>query len=388
MAKYNKSNIITTGLAMFSMFFGAGNIVFPLALGQLAGDKTLYGILGLLVTGVGVPFAGLLAMVLFEGSYRKFFDMIGKLPGFVIITFLMILNGPLGAIPRCISLPYFAMKQYFPGITLFYFSLFLCILIYFLTIKKNKVVGLLGKILSPALLIILGTMIIKGLISHPCAIPSSCDTWQLFCTGLNEGYLTMDLLGALFFSGIAFASLKKAMGKEDNPSCPKLMKFSLKACLVGATLLSFTYIGFSYLAAFHGGGLDSLIDKDQLLTVIASRILGSSARFFADIAVLFACLTTALTLIVVFAEFLRKEICKKTINYNLSLLITLVSTFIVSNMGFMGIINMISPILLIVYPVLIVLTIFNIFNKLFGITFVKVPVIVTCLILLLSYVSR
>ena len=122
MGKYSKT-ILSTGLAMFSMFFGAGNVVFPLDLGRVAGNMNLYAILGLLLTAVLVPFTGLFTMFLFSGDYDSFFKRIGKIPGFLVISFLMALIGPFMAIPRCITLSFSTMSMYFPGMSLFYFSL-------------------------------------------------------------------------------------------------------------------------------------------------------------------------------------------------------------------------------------------------------------------------
>src|ERR1700730_16757905 len=112
MSQTNKSNTLATGLAMFSMFFGAGNIVFPLALGQIAQDKNFYAILGMLITAVGVPFLGLIAMTLFDGDYKRFFGRIGKVPGFIVAACIMGLIGPFGAIPRCIALSYSTAKMF------------------------------------------------------------------------------------------------------------------------------------------------------------------------------------------------------------------------------------------------------------------------------------
>ena len=94
MTQASKTNIIAIGFAMFSMFFGAGNVVFPLALGQYAQDHNFYAILGLLITAVGVPFAGLMAMTLYNGDYKKFFERIGPLPGFAVAAIIMGLIRP------------------------------------------------------------------------------------------------------------------------------------------------------------------------------------------------------------------------------------------------------------------------------------------------------
>src|SRR3984957_3942591 len=100
MAQATKSATIATGLAMFSMFFGAGNVVFPLALGKIAQDQNVFAILGMLITAVGVPFLGLVAMTLFNGNYIHFFERLGKVPGFLVVTAMLGLIGPFGAIPR------------------------------------------------------------------------------------------------------------------------------------------------------------------------------------------------------------------------------------------------------------------------------------------------
>src|ERR1700722_11983722 len=97
-----KTESLSLGLAMFSMFFGAGNVIFPLALGQFAGDKNLYAILGLILTAALIPAAGVFAMILFEGNYKNFFGRLGKVPGFLLAFTTISLLGPLGSTPRCI----------------------------------------------------------------------------------------------------------------------------------------------------------------------------------------------------------------------------------------------------------------------------------------------
>ena len=106
--------IITTGLALFAMFFGAGNVLFPLHLGANAGQHILPTMWGFLLIGVGVPFLGLLATSLFNGSYHDFFGRLGKYPAFILTTFLMILIGPLVAIPRTEATTFHAILPFYP----------------------------------------------------------------------------------------------------------------------------------------------------------------------------------------------------------------------------------------------------------------------------------
>jgi len=101
MKKYFSFEAFTIGLAMFSMFFGAGNVIFPLAVGQFAGDKNLFAMSGLIMTAAIMPIAGVIAMILFDGNIRHFFGRIGRVPGFLLATLAITLLGPLGSTPRC-----------------------------------------------------------------------------------------------------------------------------------------------------------------------------------------------------------------------------------------------------------------------------------------------
>src|ERR1700729_2091169 len=113
MKKILKSEALAIGLAMFSMFFGAGNIIYPLAVGQYAGDKNLFAMMGLILTAAVMPIAGVIAMILFDGDYRKFFGRLGRIPGFLLALTTISLLGPLGSSPRCIALAYTTLKNAF-----------------------------------------------------------------------------------------------------------------------------------------------------------------------------------------------------------------------------------------------------------------------------------
>ena len=108
------SRVFSTGLAMFSMFFGAGNVVFPLVVGQTAGDQTLFRATGVIINCCGVPFLGLIVILLFQGNYQQFFARSGKVPGFLLAAAIMLLIGPFGGLPRCIALSYSTLKLSWP----------------------------------------------------------------------------------------------------------------------------------------------------------------------------------------------------------------------------------------------------------------------------------
>lgn len=377
------SSTIATGLAMFSMFFGAGNVVFPLALGQIAQDKNFFAILGMLFTAVGVPFMGLIAMTLFDGNYKKFFERIGVVPGFLVALVIMGLIGPFGAIPRCIALSYSTTKAFLPGISLPIFSAISCIIIWLFTFRRNTIVDTLGYFLTPLLIGSLAIIIIKGLFSSPEIVVSDHENFTIFLKGLKDGYQTMDLPGAFFFSSVIVACLKSSLGPKEITH-KSLLITTLKASAIGAFLLSITYIGFSYVSSYHSGSLND-VPSDELISMVAIHVLGPQAAIVACVAVALACLTTAIALSSVFAEFIHNDITMGKLNYIPSLIGTLVIAFFVSTLNFKGIAAFLTPILQIVYPALIALTILNILYKLYRFRPVKIPVLVVFVLSLLGY---
>lgn len=377
-------HIITTGFAMFSMFFGAGNVVFPLFLGQYAQDHNPYAIVGLLITGVIMPFAGLIAVTLFDGNYRIFFGRIGKIPGFIVVLFILGLIGPFGALPRCIALSYSTIKIYIPHLSLELFSAISCLFIFLLTFRRTRIINILGNFLTPFLLISLSVIIIKGIINSPPLAAADHSKWNIFFTGMKEGYQTMDLLGAFFFSSVVLICLKKGWPEEGTKNPKELIVLSLKASVIGAFLLSCIYMGFSFVAAFQSHSLVD-IPKDQLAGVIAIHVLGPYAGIIASIAVALACLTTAIALASIFAEFIHEDLTQFRFSYEWSLCVTLVIAFFVSTLNFTVLAALLDPILKICYPALIVLSILNILYKLWGIKIVKTPVLLAFLASLVEW---
>lgn len=347
------------------MFFGAGNVIFPLVIGQAAGDQTLYAILGLLLTAVGVPFMGLVGIILFKGNYQHFFARLGKTPGLLLTILIMFLIGPFGAIPRCIALSYSTLKTSLPSLSLGLFSLIACFVIFAFTVKKNRTVELLGNILTPFLLISLFIIVVAGL-SAPSDWQASLSTpLQSFKHGLIEGYNTMDLLASFFFSSIIFHGLKSQCQASNPASSNRLLFYTtLKASCIGALLLSLVYIGFSFVAAYHMTTLD--VEQDELLGALTLKILGPHAGIVAALTIALACLTTAIALAVVFAEFLQKVLCQDRINYVSALTLTLIVSYFISTLEFKGIVALLAPLLQVIYPLLIILTLVNIIYSLFS----------------------
>lgn len=346
---------VALGLAMFSMFFGAGNVIFPLVIGHYAQDKTIFAILGLLVTAVAFPFAGLMSMILFNGDQKRYFGVLGKIPGFLIALFIITLLGPLGSTPRCIALAYSTIKMSAGNLSPLLFNGVACCIVYFFTFQKKRILHWLGYVLTPLLLGSLTFIIIKGLLTADVNISTvDQDNFAVFLHGLKEGYNTMDLLAALFFSSIILSSLKDSLTNEEG-----LIRTALKSSAIGAGLLALTYIGFSLVASYHSQNL-AIESRDQLLGAITMKIMGPSAGIWVCMTIALACLTTAIALCNVFAEFVSSQVFQNKINYNTALIGTLIATFIVANFEFEGISAFLGPILEVCYPFLIALTAYNI----------------------------
>ena len=368
-----KSNTVATGFAMFSMFFGAGNVVFPLALGVYAQDQNIFAIIGLLLTAVGVPFIGLMSMTLFDGQYEAFFKRIGNVPGMTLAFFIMGLIGPFGAMPRVVTVAFGSVKSFLPaGTEVWMFSAFACTLIYFLTFRKSRIIEVLGYYLTPILLASLGMIIVLGLWSAPEAAQTDITAFSAFLSGLTEGYKTMDMMGAFFFSSVVLEVLEQGIAPDDKSNHKKMIVKTLKAGCIGMTLLAAVYVGGSFVTAAYASELGQF-DRSEVLAATAFKVLGPNAGIIAAIAVSMACLTTAIALAAVFAEFLHRDVFFDKINYKVCLVLTMFATFLISTLNFMGIAAILEPILIVCYPALIMLCILNLAYKLFGFEPVKGP---------------
>ncbi|MCH9608578.1 MAG: Branched-chain amino acid transport system 2 carrier protein [Chlamydiales bacterium] len=355
---------------MFAMFFGAGNIVFPLALGQFAQNQNFWGMLGLVVTAVFVPLMGLMGMFLYGGNYNKFFGQVGKVPGSILVFLILCLIGPFGGIPRCIAISHATLTAidlpYLSTLNLLTFSAVVCLLIYLFTCRPARIVPLLGKVLTPFLLLTLGIIVAKGLFVMPHAAVVDHTRFHTFWAGFTEGYNTMDLLASFFFSSIILVFFKSQTEEEKQGA----LRVALKGGLFAAILLALVYGSFSFLAAGFSSSLEA-VASHQLLGALSVELLGPYAGLIVAVLVFFAVLTTMIALTAIFSRFLQEKIFRGKISYPLALVATLATSFAVSILRFDGIAAFVTPILQLCYPALIVLAAANILHKLYNFQYVK-----------------
>lgn len=370
-----KSSVITAGLALFAMFFGAGNLIFPLMLGKTVGNNLGPAIVGFGLTAVIVPFLGLAAMILFQVDYHRFFGRLGKIPGAMLVLLLQLLLGPLGVIPRLVTLMHAMVTPYFSDLSLTLFNILMAIVIFGCCIRRQRMIGLLGTLLTPLILVSLMALVYVGL-THSSSLSSvSLPAKESFYEGLSGGYNTMDLIAAFLFATLILPHFQKeAHPLQKKQGLFKKMGFS---SLIAAALLFLTYVGLCLTSVYHGWKLDADCPPEQMLSAISVKLLGPIGGGIAALAVITACLTTAMTLASIFADYLRKDLCKEKISPAIALTVTLIICTLFANLGFGGIAAFLVPIVQIVYPGLILLTILNLLHVLYGYHRVKLPVFLT-----------
>lgn len=370
-----RSNLLTTGLALFSMFFGAGNLIFPLLIGREVGGNVWYAVAGLGLTAVVVPFLGLAAMVLFEADYSRFFGRIGRYPGIFLLLLLQLILGPLGVIPRLVTLMHAIAKPFLFEMSLGTFSVLAGCVILGCSFNRQRLVGFLGGIFTPILLLSLIALVSVGLFTGSSMNPVTPTVKDSFTQGLLGGYNTMDLIAAFLFATVILPHFQK--GERQEGGRRGVLRKMFLSSLIAASLLFLTYVGLCLISAYHGWTIDSACPSEQLISAIAIKVLGPVGGCIAAVAVLTACLTTAMTLTSIFADYLRKDLCKGKIHPTLALLLTVGVTGVFANLGFAGIAAFLGPILQVVYPGLILLTLLNLLHALYGQRMVRMPVYLT-----------
>jgi len=357
----HRKTVLTAGFAMFSMFFGSGNLVFPLLIGKEALHQYPVAILGLLVTAVLVPFLGLISIILFDGNYRTYFERLGKIPAFLLIAIILMLIGPFGVAPRCITVAYGGFNLIYPDLTITTFSFLFCLTIAALIWSRNRVVDIIGLFLTPFKLGGIVILILFGLWYGEQPLENGLSAGESFKNAFFTGYQMFDLMAAFFFSSTIVHYLRTHLSESEDPKT--LVKMSIGASLIGALLLSLVYIGFVALGAKYAPHLQNT-NPEQLLVAIGGHTLGYFAKPVIAVVLAVGCLATAVILSTLFTDFLTQDVTKDRLKRPYAILITMSITFVVSLLGFSKLMTILGSILDLAYPALIALAIMNVIDRL------------------------
>ena len=270
--------VLANSLAIFSLFFGAGNAVFPILLGLTEKNHLVPSFLGLFVSAIALPCLGLIAVLLYKGSLKKFFSPLGHYPTKAVTTLMAALLGPLAVMPRCVIVAHASAEGLGLEIPLLLFSPIFCLLAFACLWSKNQVFDLLGKILSPILILSLIAIIFSS--SHNLSLSWSKDS---FVEGFFVGYNTLDLVAALFFAPSIFYFMKGSDSRFN---------------LIFSSILAFAMLALVYLGLASAAS-QNIIPKGNpagLLKELAKVCLGPKGAYLACLSVALACLTTVVGL--------------------------------------------------------------------------------------------
>lgn len=384
MKKNNRiKDIIIIGFALFAMFFGSGNLIFPPYLGRLAGQDYLVAIIGFMIMGVGLPLLGVMASAKADGNFENIGNRVGKTFSICLVTALVLAIGPFLAIPRTAATTYeISVQPFLPNIhPVVVIGIYFIINLFFV-LKPGSIIDIIGKFLTPVLLIILTILIVKGIV-FPSGEITQGTLSHVFSNSLMEGYQTMDALAAVCFGGIVVSSIKS----KGYDSSEAVIRMTLKSSLVAIVGLGVIYGGLMYLGA-HTNHMSGEIEKTALVITLAQQILGQAGTVFLAIAVAVACLTTSIGLTTTGATYFS-QLSKGKISYRTMAIIISIVSMGIALLGVDKIVGVTTPVLNTLYPIIIVLVILTLIGERVNQTVIYRATVYTTLIIVgLDVLSR
>ena len=354
------------------MFFGAGNLIFPVHLGQMAGQNALPAIIGFIITAVGIPILGVAAIgVTHSDGLQTLSGKVGKGYGIFFTCLLYLTIGPLFAIPRC------ATVSFTTGITpllgadsperlyLLLFSAVFFAFVLFFSLRPGKITVWIGKIINPLFLFFFAVLMLAALLAPGAAVsavePVEAYRSDAFFPALIEGYGTMDAIAGLAF-GIVVIDVIRRMGVDNDDT---IAEDVLSSGLLTGALMALIYV-VSIVVGAQSRGLFELSENGGIaLTQIAGHYLGGVGLFILAFTITFACLKTSIGLVTACAETFSKMTNGK-ISYRSWAILFTVFSFAVSNIGLSAIIEYSIPMLMLIYPPAIALILLAFLGKFFA----------------------
>lgn len=364
--------ILVTGFALFAMFLGAGNIIFPPYIGIAAGKKWVMALMGFTVTGIGMPLLGLLSTFKAGGDIDRFAGKVSPSFAKAFNFAILLCIGPLFAIPRTAATTYevgvlpllgslelgsvlgiswsaIAVSLVFFGITL-YFSL-----------NPSQMIEQIGKYFTPVLILMLGFVIMKGILV-PLGGFGEPSVENVFAMSFTGGYQTMDALASMAFAGIIMGSIMH----HGHGNTGEGLAMAVKASLVAMLGFLFVYGGLIYLGASGSLLFRQASESHAVITVnLISAVGGRVGRYALSISMIFACLTTSIGLVSTVSEYFER-LLRQRFSYRALVWIIVLVSAVLSVAGVNKIILLSIPVLSTLYPVAIVLIVLNLADWGFG----------------------
>ena len=369
--KLTKKEYIILASMMFGLFFGAGNLIFPIHMGELAGRNFLPAVIGFCITGVGLPLLGITAIGITKSN--GLFDLshlVSKKFAYFFTCALYLTIGPLFAIPRTATVSFqVGVASFIPksnqSLALFIFSLLFFAFVLYFSLKPSGIMTWVGIILNPAFLIFLGILIAAAVFNPMGNIsqvaPQGQYATKSLMTGVLDGYNTMDALAALAFGIILVNSIKK-LGVEQPE---KISAITVKSGLLTVAAMAGIYALLTYAGAQVATAYPTAPDGGITFYTMARHYFGLAGAVILGITITLACLKTSIGLVTSCAETFQ-NIFPTKFGYKGYAIVFSIFSFAIANIGLSQIISISIPVLMFLYPLTIVLIILALCGRYFN----------------------
>lgn len=369
--KLNFSQTLLIGSLLFGLYFGAGNLIFPIELGQNSGYNLYKVVLGFIISGVGLPLLGVVASAISKND--SLFEM-GKTVSdkfaYIFTTALYLTIGPFFAIPRTSTVAFEVgiasnISEKNTKLFLLIFSLVFFITVLAFALKPGKVMDNIGKILTPTFLILLSVLVILAIVKPmgPLGQIKPRQKYQnnpLF-VGILDGYNTMDALASLAFAIIIISSIRKLGVKDSN----QIAKETLKSGIICLFAMSTVYVSLAFMSSSSVKIMKLGNNGGIILSNISFYYLGNFGKILLAAIVIIACLKTAIGLIIACSEIFI-QMYPNSLSYKTYAIIFTLISFLIANLGLQNIITLSIPVLMYLYPLAIVLIFLSLLYPLIG----------------------
>ena len=390
----NMKTTMIVGFMLFAMFFGAGNLIFPPALGLQSGEHFWITILGFVITGVGLPVIAVIVGSLSQGGYKDLLKNIHPAFGVIFMVVLYLVIGPFFAIPRTATVSYeMGILPIFDAswVALLVFSFLFFLVVFIISLYPNHIANNIGKYLTPILLTVMVIFIAGGMFAYfgnDVMVIDNMIEDNFFGTGFTEGYLTLDAIAAMAFSVVVITALQR-FGASTRKA---LLTNTIKTGFLAAALLAVIYIALAWIG--NRVALDTTTFDEStnlgtyVLTFVAGDVFGTFGTVLLGLVVLSACLTTAVGLIVAVSEYFNELFPR--IPYKVYVVVWTLVSFGLANQGLNQVINTSVPVLYFIYPIAIstlLLLLFTYFVKSPKLA-IQLPIALVILMTLVTFVHR
>lgn len=362
---------LLTAMTLFGMFFGAGNLIFPVHLGQLAGRNLIPAMVGFIITAVGIPILGVAAIGnTHSDGLQALSSKVGRRYSCFFTCLLYLTIGPCFAIPRCATTSFttgispLLGPQVPEGSALLLFSAAFFSLVLLFSLKPGNITLWIGKVINPLFLFFLAILILSALL-HPSisvwdARPDAAYESGALFHALSEGYGTMDAIAGLAF-GIVVVNVIRQMGVQEDAAVAREV---LRSGILAGILMALIYM-LTILIGAQSLGRFSLSENGGIaLSQIADHYLGRAGLLILAVTISFACLKTSIGLVTSCSETFV-QMFPHTLSYRTWAVLFTLFSFLVSNMGLSTIIRYSVPVLMLIYPPAITLILLALFGKCF-----------------------